>query len=194
MKSRILAATAVFLAFLGVGCASVQVKAPKDPIKVDITMRLDVYQHVEKDIDTIEDIVSGKVPAGGKSAPKPKDGSKLDLFFTDAYAEEAIPADVEAAAIGRRDRRAELVMHEGEGHIGENRMGMVEARSSEAPAGLVSAENADRLLIYRSISQKNGASLEDVEKLYAKRLQEDAPLGTPIEVIDAAGNYSWKIK
>ena len=188
MKNRILAATAVFLAFLGVGCASVQVKAPKDPIKVDITMRLDVYQHVEKDIDAIEDIVSGK------SAPKPKDGSKLDLFFTDAYAEEAIPADVEAAAIGRRDRRAELLMHEGEGHIGENRMGMVEARSSEAPAGLVSAENADRLFIYRSISQKNGASLEDVEKLYAKRLQEDAPLGTPIEAVDAAGNYSWKIK
>jgi uncharacterized protein YdbL (DUF1318 family) len=73
-------------------------------------------------------------------------------------------------------------------------MGMVEARSPKAPNQLVSAENADRLLIYRSISQKNGASLEDVEKLYAKRLQEDAPLGTPIEVIDAAGNYIWKIK
>ena len=29
-----------------VGCAKVQVQAPKEPIKVDITMRLDVYQHV----------------------------------------------------------------------------------------------------------------------------------------------------
>ncbi|MDD5423651.1 MAG: DUF1318 domain-containing protein [Candidatus Omnitrophica bacterium] len=188
MKNRILAATAIFLALLGVGCASVQVKAPKDPIKVDITMRLDVYQHVEKDINTIEDIVSGK------SAPKSKDGSKLDLFFTDAYAEEAIPADVEAAAIGRRDRKAELVMHEQEGHIGENRMGMVEARSPKAPGQLVNAENADRMVIYKSISQKNGAALENVEKLYAKRLQEDAPAGTPIEVMDAAGGYSWKIK
>jgi len=35
--------------FLTVGCAKVQVQAPKEPIKVDISMRLDVYQHVEKD-------------------------------------------------------------------------------------------------------------------------------------------------
>ena len=44
------------------GCASVQVNAPKEPIKMDISMRLDVYQHVVKDIDDIESIVAG----GGK--------------------------------------------------------------------------------------------------------------------------------
>ncbi|MDP2911312.1 MAG: hypothetical protein Q8N76_03140, partial [Candidatus Omnitrophota bacterium] len=45
------------VAFLG--CARVRVEAPKDPIKLDISMRLDIYQHVAKDIDAIEGIVSG---------------------------------------------------------------------------------------------------------------------------------------
>ena len=188
MKNRITVPVAVFLVVLVMGCASVQVKAPKDPIKVDITMRLDVYQHVEKDIDSIEDIVSGK------KAPKPKEGMQLNFLFTDAYAEEGMPADVEQAALRRRDRKTELMAHEAEGHIGENRMGLVEARSSQAPGGLVSAENSDRMLIYKAISQKNGAALEDVQKLYAKRLIEDAPAGTPIEVMDASGNYGWKKK
>jgi uncharacterized protein YdbL (DUF1318 family) len=187
MKNGVLA-VAAFLVFLGIGCASVQVKAPKDPIKVDITMRLDVYQHVEKDINDIEDIVSGN------KTPKAKENMKLNFLMTNAYAEDGLSADVEQAAIRRRDRKAELTMHEGEGHIGENRMGLVEIRSSKAPGQLVNAENADRMLIYRAISQKNGAAFEDVQKLYAKRLQEDAPVGTPIEVMDAAGNYSWTTK
>ena len=41
------------------GCARVMVQAPKEPIKVDISMRLDVYQHIQNDIDDIESIVSG---------------------------------------------------------------------------------------------------------------------------------------
>ncbi|MDD5737706.1 MAG: DUF1318 domain-containing protein [Candidatus Omnitrophica bacterium] len=180
--------TAALLLFVGIGCAQVQVKAPKDPIKVDITMRLDVYQHVEKDIDTIEDIVSGK------STPKPREGMQLNLLFTNAYAEEGMSSDVEKAALRRRDRKDELVSWERKGVIGENRMGLVEARSGQAPGGLVSAENADRMVIYKAISQKNGAALEDVQKLYAKRLIEDAPAGTPIEVMDASGNYGWKKK
>lgn len=180
--------TAALLLFLGIGCAQVQVKAPKDPIKVDITMRLDVYQHVEKDIDAIEDIVSGK------SAPKPKEGMQLNLLFTNAYAEEGISADVEQAALRRRDRRGELLSWESKGIIGENAMGLVEARSGQAPGGLISSENADRMVIYKGIAKKNGTSVEDVQKIYAARLQEDAPAGTPIEAVAEAGNRIWKTK
>ena len=69
------------------GCASVQVQAPKDPIKMDISMRLDVYQHVSKDIDNIESIVGSKAMAW-----------LGDLFVTTAYADEATlaPAATEA--------------------------------------------------------------------------------------------------
>ena len=49
----------VLTMFLSIGCATVRMKAPKEPIKVDISMRLDIYQHVQKDIEAIENIVSG---------------------------------------------------------------------------------------------------------------------------------------
>lgn len=188
MRNKILVTAALLAVFFAIGCAQVQVKAPKEPIKVDITMRLDVYQHVTKDIDEIEGIVSGK------SSPKPSEGMKLNFLFAAAYAQDDLSPEVNDAAIRRRDRRSELSSWESKGAIGENRMGLVEAKSPEAPAGLVSAENADRMLIYKAISKKNNASLEDVQKIYAKRLQDDAPAGTPIEVMTPSGSYEWKKK
>ena len=125
--------------FLVLGCARVQVVAPKDPIKVDIAMRLDVYQHVEKDINTIENIVSGNTPAG-------KLQSMLDHFVGTAYAEECLPAEVEEAAMRRKARYQDLTSAESSGRIGENKSGFVELRAadtSDAPLnGFVSAENS----------------------------------------------------
>ena len=166
-----------------VGCARVQVVAPKDPIKVDIAMRLDVYQHVEKDINAIEDIVSGNRSIG-------KLQSMLDHFVGVAYAEEGLPADVEAAAMRRNARYQELASAESSGRIGENKSGFVEVRSDASLSGLVSAENSDRTIIYRSISKKNGAALGEVQKLYAAKLQSSAPVGTPIE----SGSGEWVTK
>ena len=169
------------------GCAKVQVQAPKDPIKVDISMRLDIYQHVEKDIDAIEGIVSG-----AKEAPKPGDKqSFLDRIIPCAYAQDLSP-EVEAAALRRKDRYQALVEWEQKGVIGENKSGLVEIRkSAEANVNeIISGENADRRLIYKSIAQKNGTSVEEVEKLYAQRLQGSAPFGTPIETQSG----EWKIK
>ena len=188
MKNKMTITVILLAVFLGMGCAQVQVKAPKDPIKFDITMRLDVYQHVAKDIDSIENIVSGK------AAPSPKDGMKINFLMVNAHAEEGLSPEVEKAAMNRKARYADLSSLEGRGAIGENKLGMVEAKGSGAPSGLISAENADRMTIYRALSQKNGAPLEDVQKIYAKRLQEDAPAGTPIEILNASGSYEWKNK
>ncbi len=170
------------------GCARVRVEAPKEPIKVDISMRLDIYQHVEKDIDAIESIVSGS-----KDTKKTADKQSLLGFFSgEAYAEEGLSPEVEQAALRRKDRLGELSSWQAKGVIGENKNGLVEIRSSEgAGAGqIVSAENADRTIIYQSVANKNGTSIEEVEKLYAKRLQASAPAGTPIETPDGA----WKVK
>ena len=188
MKNKTAVAVVMLAMFLGMGCASLQVKAPKDPIKVDITMRLDVYQHVTKDIDSVESIVSGK------AGSKPKDEMKVNFLMVNAYADEALSPEVEQAALSRKARYAELSSLEGKGIIGENKSGLVEAKGAGAPAGLISAENADRMTIYNSISKKNGAPLEDVQKIYAKRLQDDAPAGTPIEVMNTSGSYEWKNK
>ena len=65
----------VFL-MASLGCARIKVEAPKEPIKMDISMRLDIYQHVQKDIDDIESIVSGS-----KEKAKPKDNHSLRNFF-----------------------------------------------------------------------------------------------------------------
>lgn len=188
MKNKTVILAVLLAVFLGMGCASVQVKAPKEPIKVDVTMRLDVYQHVVKDIDNIESIVSGKTEA------KPKGGMKLNFLIANAYAEEGLSPDVEKAALRRKDRFAELNVLEGKGAIGENRLGMVETKGAGAPADLISAENADRMIIYKSLAKKNNVTVESIQIIYAGRLQDSAPSGTPIEVMGASGSYKWITK
>ncbi len=177
------------------GCARLRVEGPKEPIKLDISMRLDIYQHVAKDIDAIEDIVSGNEnkPAKGKQ------GSMLGLFVKDAYAQESFSPEVEQAAYSRRDRKSELVLWEEKGVIGENKFGLVELRDSgsadSSVDSLINAENNDRMVIYKAIAAKNGISIEEVQKIYAKKLQDGANSGTPIESLnESTGQYEWKGK
>lgn len=186
MRTPTLLLVAVFAA---TGCAKVQVQAPKDPIKVDISMRLDVYQHVAKDIDAIEGIVSGEPE---KPQSKLRD-SIYAFIITDAHAGDLSP-EVEQAALRRRDRKDALVNWESQGVIGENNAGLVEvrdaSRADSSVESLVSAENSDRMVIYQGVAAKNGTSVADVQKIYAQRLQEDAPAGTPVQADDG----SWKTK
>jgi uncharacterized protein YdbL (DUF1318 family) len=186
---------AVLLALaLGLGCARVRVEAPKEPIKVDVSMRLDIYQHIEKDIDKIENMVTGS-----ESQP-PAKGSQsfLGYFVAPAYAEEGLSPEVDAAIASRKNRRAELVALEAQGILGENQSGLVEVKKPElatpATAELVQAENQDRMIIYDAVAVKNGSSVREVQRLYAKRLQADAPAGTPIEVVGEDGASVWQVK
>lgn len=175
------------------GCARVRVEAPKEPIKVDISMRLDIYQHVQNDIDQIEGIVSGTT-----EKPQPKNNqSWLDYFISSAYAQEGLGPQVEQAALRRKDRRTSLASWQEKGVIGENKSGLLELKGSPSleAENLIKEENNDRMTIYEAVANKNGTSVEEVQKLYAKRLQQDAPAGTPIEVYNGAtGKYEWKIK
>ena len=192
MKILILLLTSVIVV---AGCARVLVQAPKEPIRVDISMRLDIYQHIEKDIDEIENIVSG-------SSEKPQSKASpniLNFFVKEAYADEGLSPQVEQAALRRRDRRSQLFSWEEKGVVGENKAGLAEVRIldqvNDATQKLIEAENNDRMLIYQAVAVKNGTSVEEVQKLYAKRLHADSPSGTPIEVFNEAnGSYEWKIK
>ncbi|MGD9015027.1 MAG: DUF1318 domain-containing protein [Candidatus Omnitrophota bacterium] len=178
-----------------IGCARVMVETPREPIKVDISMRLDIYQHIEKDIDAIEDIVSGS-PEETQSSNK-KDF--LDYFIPQAYAQEGLSPEVEQAALRRRDRHAELISWQKKGIIGEDRLGLLDIRNPQvmdsALLDLVKAENNDRMIIYAQVAEKNNAPVREVQKIYAKRLQDDAPAGTEIEVLNQeTGAYEWKRK
>ena len=62
--------------FLIVGCAHIKMEAPKEPIKLDVSMRLDVYQHVENDINQIENTINAPPKNPSKISDK---HSLLDL-------------------------------------------------------------------------------------------------------------------
>ena len=166
---------------VGFGCARVEVQAPKEPIKMDISMRLDVYQHVVKDIDEIENIVSGKSATQHAWA---------SFLVQTAYAGDLDPA-VEAAAIRRRDRKTEVESLLSRGAVGENNQGFLAVRGSDASAGdVVNSENADRQAIYEGLAKKNGTSVGEIQKVYAERLRGSAPSGSPIQTPDGA----WSVK
>lgn len=181
---------------LSLGCARIRVEAPKEPIKMDISMRLDIYQHVAKDIDDIENMISGNQT---QAKPNNSQSRFFDYFVLSAYAQEGLSPEVEAAVSRRKQRRSELVAWLQKGAVGENSSGLVVIRASDAADAalkeLVSAENSDRMVIYQAVSQKNNASIEEVQKLYAKRLQDDAPVGTPIEALNQASDANeWTVK
>ncbi|MDD2702912.1 MAG: DUF1318 domain-containing protein, partial [Candidatus Omnitrophica bacterium] len=176
-----------------------KVGGTKDPIKVDmnVIMRVDVYQHVEKDLSDIDSIVYGSKPA--QPAQKDDKHSLLGLLVPEAYAQQGLSKEVEDAALRRRDRLPALFALEGQGIAGENRLGLVEIRAADKADSrtqeLVDAENADRMVIYRVIAAKNGISVGEVQKQYAKRTQQEAPSGSPLEILNQSSNtYEWKIK
>jgi uncharacterized protein YdbL (DUF1318 family) len=195
MKKKLL-----FVMLVGVvvslGCARVKFEAPKDPIKVDISMRLDVYQHVEKDIDQIENIVSGKKEEKAVS----KDKQSLLGLVSIAYAQDSgLSPEEEQAALRRKDRLAQLISFEQNGVIGEDKSGYVQIRSRATPDtaanDLVRKENEDRKIIYDALALRNGVSVDDIQRLYAKRLQANVASGTPIEEWNKqSGSFEWKSK
>jgi len=178
----------LFFVFIN-SCAKVAIQSPKEPIKIDITMRLDVYQHIMKDIEDIDNIVY--------QDKKTNNQSSLISFFIDTAYAQSVSKEVEEAALRRRDRLNQLTQLQKAGIVGENKDGLLEILKEidESGKSLVEDENTDRMIIYRALAKKNSVSVEEIQKLYAKNNQEKAPTGTPIEVLDAiSGEYSWKIK
>jgi uncharacterized protein YdbL (DUF1318 family) len=144
-----------------IGCAKVSIETAK-PIKLDISMRLDVYQHAAKEAASIEDQIYG-------AAKKPL---SFDLFMSAAYAEDDL-----AAAIERRKNRADTIESLfTAGKIGENKQALLVALSPDA-ASVVSAENADREVIYKATAAKMGISMDEMRKIFFDDQKKRAPAG-----------------
>jgi uncharacterized protein YdbL (DUF1318 family) len=56
---------------------------------------------------------------------------------------------------------------------------------------LVQQENKDRTLIYEYIAKKNGASVEETGKIFSRQIHQDVEPGTPVEVLDPYGKFTW---
>lgn len=158
--------------FIMLGCAKVNVETAK-PLRLDINMRLDVYQHVAKDIDSIEDQVYG-------------DNEKKMNFLSlgqDVYAADAAP-QVAAAIERRKARLDEIEDILAKGYVGENHNADLEIIDASLSGGsltqveaLVRQENKDRAIIYDATAAKNGVAAEDVRRIVLNDHYQRAPKG-----------------
>lgn len=153
------------------GCALPPVKlATPEPVKVDINVRLDVYQHGNKD----------------------KSGNDQDVARSD---DTNTSASVE---IRRRNRMGDIQLFKNSRIVGENHEGLLEIRT--LPPGeygdyvkqTVEAENADRLTLMRRQAEDQGAPLSAIQADRAKLWRSQAFNGEWIEEPAPGGSgYQW---
>jgi uncharacterized protein YdbL (DUF1318 family) len=88
---------------------------------------------------------------------------------------------------------ADLDGFRAQGVIAERFDGYVELRDAAAPAAaksLVDQVNAKRAAIYKQRAQTDNVSVDDVGKIYAAQILNDAPAGTYFKQSD--GSYTKK--
>ncbi|MCP4653691.1 MAG: YdbL family protein [Candidatus Omnitrophica bacterium] len=180
---------AVFFLMIMIACAKVSVETTK-PIKVDINLRVDIYQHVQKDVDSIMDEIYSDQQ------------SRLNSIFVlpCVYAAD-FSSQVNEAIQGIKSRLSKMENYFASGYIGENKDGALEV-VADVPDSVsdelltdLKKENADREVLYRATADKNGASLSDVRKIFFEKHYEKAADGSFFEAYDQATDaYIWKKK
>jgi uncharacterized protein YdbL (DUF1318 family) len=158
----------------------------------DIHITLDI-RHIQETASNIEDVVAGekeiqdiKPKSGAMLLQRMRDGvANLLDPATAAYAQEGAGAikqmtpKMEQAIKSRRERAGKVRRFKSDGAIGENKLALLEMRSSSLPAdqqqearALVKAENRDRQIIYQEIAQQNGKTsvedLADIQQAWAE--------------------------
>jgi len=174
----------IIVAITAVACAKVSVETKK-PIKVDVNMRVDIYQHVVEDVQSINDQIYG--------GNQPEFNS---LFFIQSAYAQSVSSDIQAAISRRKDRFKEIEHYFIMGYIGENRKALLEIRA-EIPAQekarvtkTLQEENADREIIYKATAQKNGVDVSEIRKVFYEDDYKRALPGFLFETLQG-GRYVW---
>ncbi len=179
----------VLLGILILGCAKLTV-GTKDPIQVDINMRVDVYQHVVEEAESINEQIYGN--------DKFQKFNHLFFELQNVYA-ASLSLQIEEA-IEKRKQRAELVKeYMKRGYIGENKNALLEVLEDNVSEELKSKvkeitekENKDRLIIYEAVAEKNDVSRASVEKIFLKQDYKRAPQGVWFQIYSQEKNkYIW---
>jgi len=176
----------IILVLIAFGCAKVSLETAK-PIKVDINMRVDIYQHVAQDVESINDEIYGSQE------------KKLNSIFMIQNAYAADWSEEAQEAISRRKARVDKIEECFiKGYIGENRDALLEIRGdvpSELKAelrSLIREENKDREIIYKETAGKNNTSVSEVRKIFFSGDYKRAASGYYFEVYDDnKGRYLW---
>ncbi len=167
-SARVACACAL-LALGGCSLPPVTLSTPQ-PIKVNIAMKLDVYQH------------------GAPAAPVKTTASASDAATPDAIQDR------------RRLRLGELQPLKNSRLIGENHLGLLEVRNpapgeyGDYVRETVAAENKDRSALMELTAKAQKISLADVQKQQAANAIHSAFNGEWIETQKPGGTYAWTQK
>jgi uncharacterized protein YdbL (DUF1318 family) len=182
---------------------------------VPVTVNINFPQEkIDSAAASVEDLVRNPAPPGSTPAPAPaKPGaprsatrSPVDVavssgsVFGPTRAEaQGVPElrtrtpEVMAAIESRRGRFPQLSATMTQGCVGENREGLVEARpGAGCPAtigALVAAENADRMMLYRTLVEQNKmppSDLARVQAAFAKTHRDRLPPGSWVQNPDGS--------
>jgi len=167
-------------------------------------------EKIDSAASSIEDLV--RVPKDAPTTPEPtpspaprSSGPALLIGLVTPSTAEAQPLpelktrtpQVVAVIDSRRARYPELSAAMSKGCIGENNQGLVEARpGSGCPANvaaLISAENQDRMVLYRTLVEQNNMPPADIARVqsgFAKAHREKA--STSVWVQDDRGQWTRK--
>ena len=158
----------LLLVVLLAGCKAPTVNlSTPDPIKVDINMRVDIYER-----------------GGGSAAPKPPAPS-ADLPAVDAR-RRARMGDVQnfknSRLVGENRSGLLVVRDQPEGSYGR----YVEKTVAE--------ENADRMVVMRQLAAERNMSLEDIQTQQGELWRNRSFSGEWIEVSAGPGAWTWAQK
>lgn len=170
MAARHLGHSLIAACALGLaGCKAPSINlSTNQPIKVDIAMRLDVYQHSD----------GGASPA---ATPKP---------------EAAAGAAIEPGK-RRKDREADIQVFKNSRYIGEGHDGLLviletpEGATGDYVRHTVAAENADRMAEMKSYAKSQKLSLAEVQTGQGELWQKRSFKGEWIEIKGPDGGYKW---
>lgn len=152
-----------------VGCSAPTVNlSTAEPIKVDIAMRLDVFQHTK---DQAKKSAASSEPAPGSDAESRRRNRMADI---------------------QNFKNSRLV---GEGRDGLLSIRVdTPGDAGDYLRDTVAAENNDRMALMKSLSEKEKRSLADIQAEQATLWQKRSFEGELIEVAGPDGTFAWTAK
>jgi len=208
MVNKIIIVVIFSLILLTSGCTHKVDVATKNPIAVDVKMRIDVYHHVQKQAGYIEDMISGKesIP----EEPANDNSSRIEpLVVKTAHAQEIAPDKITPRMLeaikARQKHHQDLTKWESKGVIMENRDGYVQinnkalanyAQNDKANIETITREeNTNRKIIHQEVANINNISTQEAGRQFSYTYKERAPEGTWVQIRDyGSSGWVWKQK
>ena len=164
MNARVLP---LFAALGLAGCSSIPIDVgTREPVKVDIAMKVDVYQHAD--------------PNAGKKAAVP--AAPTDVVKTRRNRMAEIQVLKNSRIVGENHAGYLEVRNQPPGEYGDY------VRTT------VDAENGDRARLIEKLAKEKSLPVADAERQQAELFRKNAFPGEWIELPDAEGKFAWKQK